>query len=71
MRILLPKIKGKEGNTMTFGPNHRIHPGFVLTDFYAQIFTHRVVAINPSLEPLSIPLPGRGLLKSPGLDAAL
>ena len=56
---------------MTFGPNHRIHPGFVLTDFYAQIFTHRIVAINPSLEPLSIPLPGRGLLKSPGLDAAL
>ena len=48
MRILLPKIKGKEGNTMVFGPNHRNHPGLLLTDCYAQIFTHRIVAINPS-----------------------
>jgi len=32
VRILVPGLTGTIGNTMVFGPNHREHPGFVLTD---------------------------------------
>lgn len=32
VRILVPGLKGKTGNTMVFGPNHREHPGFVISD---------------------------------------
>jgi hypothetical protein len=32
VRINVPGLSGTIGNTMCFGPNHRKHPGFVLTD---------------------------------------
>lgn len=32
VRILVPGLKGKVGNTMVFGPNHRKYPGFVISD---------------------------------------
>jgi len=32
VRILVPGLKGKTGNTMVFGPNHRLHPGFAISD---------------------------------------
>lgn len=32
VRINVPGLSGTIGNTMCFGPNHRRHPGFVLTD---------------------------------------
>lgn len=30
--LQLPRVTGKAGNTLVFGPNHRNHPGFALTD---------------------------------------
>lgn len=32
VRINVPDLKGTVGNTMVFGPNHRDHPGFVISD---------------------------------------
>ena len=32
VRICVPGLSGTIGNTMVFGPNHRKHPGFVLSD---------------------------------------
>jgi hypothetical protein len=32
VRIRVPGLKGTIGNTMVFGPNHRKHPGFVVSD---------------------------------------
>lgn len=31
VRLLVPGLVGKVGNTLVFGPNHRNHPGFVIT----------------------------------------
>lgn len=31
VRIRVPELTGTPGNTLVFGPNHREHPGFVLT----------------------------------------
>lgn len=31
VRLNIPNLKGTSGNTLVFGPNHRKHPGFVLT----------------------------------------
>ena len=39
VRILVPGLTGTIGNTMVFGPNHREHPGFVLTDSKDVVFS--------------------------------
>jgi len=31
VRLLIPGLVGKPGNTLVFGPNHRNYPGFVIT----------------------------------------
>ncbi len=31
VRLMIPKLAGKIGNTMVFGPNHRNYPGFIIT----------------------------------------
>jgi hypothetical protein len=31
VRLLIPGLTGTPGNTLAFGPNHRNHPGFVIT----------------------------------------
>lgn len=31
VRLGIPNLEGTPGNTLVFGPNHRMHPGFVLT----------------------------------------
>lgn len=38
VRIQVPGLEGTKGNTMVFGPNHRKHPGFVLSDSKDVIF---------------------------------
>jgi hypothetical protein len=45
VRIRVPGLSGTIGNTMVFGPNHRKHPGFVIsdsrnTDFYNVTIYH-------------------------------
>jgi len=44
VRILVPRLTGKVGNTMVFGPNHRKCPGFVVSDCsdinFSAIFIH-------------------------------
>jgi len=45
VRIRVPGLTGTIGNTMVFGPNHRKHPGFVIsdsrnTDFYNVTIYH-------------------------------
>lgn len=32
VRLNIPNLRGTPGNTLVFGPNHRKHPGFVLTN---------------------------------------
>lgn len=32
VRVLVPGLRGKVGNTLVFGPNHRLCPGIVVTD---------------------------------------
>lgn len=38
VRILVPMLTGTIGNTMVFGPNHRNHPGFVISDSENTVF---------------------------------
>lgn len=40
VRILVPMLTGTVGNTMVFGPDHRNHPGFVLTDCADILFSN-------------------------------
>lgn len=38
VRINVPGLTGKTGNTMVFGPNHRNYPGFVVSDSVDIVF---------------------------------
>jgi len=43
VRLRVPGLSGTKGNTMVFGPNHRKHPGFVLSDSKDVGFKHIVI----------------------------